>query len=112
MTDFKYKDVNSILTISSPSLSCTEVKDALKKIGISSNITENSTIICKNGKCYDEIGCSINLCGLHRDHIEQDVWPLLKNKFNLSCAHIKLDGIFSGCVYNLFGKSRCPGDGV
>ena len=110
MTDFKYNDVNSILTISSPTLSCSDVKNALKQLGISGNITRNSTIICRKGTCYDEIGCSINLCGLHRDHIEHDVWPILKKKFDLSCAHIKVEGMFSGCVYNLFGKSRCPGE--
>lgn len=106
---FKYKDVNSTLTISSPTLSCRDVKNSLKALGISCNVTENQTVVCTDGICEDETGCSINLCGLHRDHIEKDVWPKLQKQFSLSCAHLKLDGLFSGCIYNCFG-TKCPGE--
>ena len=101
--------MNSILSISKNSLSCQEVAEYLAKSGIEANIISNISIEYKtNTKKYTTTqGCAINLCGLNIEKYPQ-LWDSLKNKFDLTCAHLKIDGIYSGCIYNYLKESSCP----
>ena len=39
--------------------------------------------------------------------IREMIWKL-KNEFDLTCAHLKVEGKFKGCIYNYLNNKACP----
>ena len=35
------------------------------------------------------------------------IWNLIKSEYN--CSHLKIDGIFDGCINNYLADDLCPG---
>ena len=103
-------DVNAELNISKKGLSCQEVAKALQQLGITCQISENISVQKEpnTNQLNLENGCSIDLCGLNRDKYQQ-VWFHLRDKFNLGCANLKIDGQYTGCIYSYLQESACPG---
>jgi len=97
----------SILSISSTNISnCGEVATYLQHCGIPCDITENKTIMKKNGAFHIETGCRIVFS---KTRVDENLWSSLKNQFKLDCAHIKVDGVFRGCINDYIRPSACPG---
>ena len=97
------------LSVSQKTLSCQEVAENLLKTKIMASITPNSSIVCNSkNNCQIEKGCRI-LFGLITKSEITDTWKNLKENHHLQCAHIKIPGGFSGCIYDYLQDTKCPG---
>jgi len=38
------------------------------------------------------------------------LWDIINFKNNYDCAHLKIDGIFDGCILNYIKTKSCPGE--
>ena len=56
-----------------------------------------------------EYGCRLYQSISSKNEIE-NIWTLLKNKYNFKCAHLKLADVFDGCILNFIQPSKCPGN--
>tara|TARA_B110001450_G_scaffold241009_1_gene250164 strand:- start:1766 stop:2122 length:357 start_codon:yes stop_codon:yes gene_type:complete len=92
----------SILSISHKNkLDCENVAEFLGKIGFLVDVTSNISM-----QPNKEYGCRI----LYNANSKKDIsytWNLLKNKYNLECAHLKVENKFSGCVLDFLKPSIC-----
>mgnify|MGYP004359146523 CR=1 FL=1 len=102
-------DVDAELSISKKNLCCKEVARTLASLGISSKVSSNDSVSCNSytNNCRIEEGCTINLCGLNRTQYSR-LWLHLKTRFQLDCAHLKIDGQYTGCIYSYLKTSNCP----
>tara|TARA_B100000674_G_scaffold259557_1_gene214028 strand:- start:440 stop:778 length:339 start_codon:yes stop_codon:yes gene_type:complete len=106
-----YDGTTSILTVSSKKINhCGLITKKLFDLGIMSNVTPNQSVICDSNKCWIENGCSIILTGLNPKYINEKVWKPLNDKFDLSCAHLKISKQYQGCIYDFIKESNCPGN--
>jgi len=96
------------LSISSANLKCSEIAMYLKKIKIMGNVTSNKSIICQGDTCTMEHGCSILLNQIDKKSLENQVWKPIKKNNNLTCAHLNIPGLFSGCIYDFIRDTNCP----
>ncbi len=97
------------LSISSAGISnCGQVATYLQHCGIPCDISENKTVMKKNGNLYVETGCRIILNNKNT-RVDEKLWSNLKDRFKLDCAHIKVDGVFRGCINDYLRSSACPG---
>ena len=67
---------------------------------IECNVTPNtSVIVSKNRKSsHIESGCNITFNQYDKEFVEK-LWPELKRRFNLECAHINFT--YDGCIKKL-----------
>ena len=97
------------LSISSTDiLDCDRVATYLQHCGIPCDITQNKTILKKNGNFHIETGCRIVFSGRNKI-VDETMWSNLKTRFKLDCAHIKVEGHFKGCINDYLRPSACPG---
>ncbi len=108
MTD--YSKNNSTISISSVKINdCREVATFLASMNIACSINENISVVPYDNNMVLEKGCQIKIGGHKPEIINHSMWDKLKNKFDLTCAHIHVDGKFKGCIYDYFRDSCCPG---
>ena len=94
-----------ILSISSPKIeSCTEVAKYLHALDINCHVVYNNTVI--DGDI--ETGCNIVIPGVEKKEVKK-LWPCLKKRYDLRCAHVSNPPVFSGCVYDYIRETDCPG---
>jgi len=95
--------------ISNKNLSCKSVSNHLKKVGISGTVTSHQTICCDNSqtKCQIEKGCLITMYNIPLQTFYEKIVIPLHQEQSLHCGYVQIDGIFSGCVNNLFRQSHC-----
>ena len=91
---------------------CDEVIRLLKSNNIiNSSVVPNKSIQCNgDGECWIENGCRITIGTKNIDTIQKNVWIPLQKKFNLRCGHLTLDSHYSGCVWDFWRTSSCPGN--
>ena len=82
---------------------CEYVMHALAKTGIGGDVTPNRSIT-KSG--VEENGCRVFVLGSDAD--VKRLWTTLKEKQDLQCAHISIANYQNGCIYDVYGTSRCP----
>lgn len=97
------------LNISSKKIKhCDDIVSLLQKNSIIANVSSNKTIIKKNKKYIIENGCKITLSTDSPDKLKATLWEPLKKEFDLNCGYLKIQGEYSGCVYNFYRDSNCP----
>jgi hypothetical protein len=97
----------AILTISRKDLDCNTVLDTLLKCGIKSHIEKNKTIMCdSDNNCWLENGCKITQTIKRKNEIVT-TWKVLQKLFVLNCAHLKIDGAYSGCILDFEKETSC-----
>lgn len=97
------------LSISSTYFSddCNEIIAQMKRLGFIGDVSCNKTII--DNKV--ENGCRVMVTGEQSKHHAKLLWFQLKSIYNLSCAHVKVEHKNeSGCVFDVFRESDCPGN--
>lgn len=105
-----YSKNNSEISISSDKIdNCTEIATFLANMNIACSISENISVVPYDNRMVLEKGCRIKIGGHEPGIINNSMWDKLKNKFDLTCAHIHVEGKFKGCIYDYFRKSSCPG---
>ena len=98
------------LSISSSRLSgCTEVVKTMLKLGIMTSVTENKSVLCDHNSCWVEPGCRLVVGGISRRDLDSQVWTPLRDKFGLTCAHLNIQGVYSGCILDYLRETKCPG---
>ena len=97
------------LSISSKSIEnqggCEAVARWLAANSVEADVTRNWSAIGGNNQV--EEGCRI-VMGSDEKKI-RELWPQLKQKFDLQCAHLREEKLFSGCIYDYFQETACPG---
>ena len=68
------------------------------------NVSSNKTII--DGKL--ENGCEIIIANGKKKTLEA-LWQQLSESEKFTCAYVKTEKITSGCIFDILGKSNCPG---
>jgi hypothetical protein len=84
---------------------CKKILSKFLKHQIDCRTIETTSIV--NNKI--ENGCLVTIT--HPDNSPdkvKQVWDILKTDYN--CAHLKIDGIYSGCIYNYMEADFCPGN--
>ena len=94
--------------ISNKNLSCDQVALHMSKVGIPGTVTSQTTVICdKQKKCEIENGCLITMYNTTiQDFLIKIVNPL-HTTYSLCCGYVRIDGVYIGCVNNLFRPSNC-----
>jgi hypothetical protein len=83
---------------------CNNIINKLFKSGINCRTINTLSIVDDN----IESGCIITLGKEYNDKKKINyVWNLIKSEYN--CSHLKIDGIFDGCINNYLAHDLCPG---
>ena len=99
---------NSVLSISSRKIKdCSEVLLYMYKLGIPCSITTTKNVTKFNDKIKLEKGCRILFNSHEPNMINKQFWSNLKNKFDLQCAHLNVQGKYKGCINNYFNEIDC-----
>jgi hypothetical protein len=74
----------------------------LSSAGFPVDVTSNVSM--QNGK--PEWGCRVVQSLETKEEVDA-VWKLLRDEYNLGCAHLHVAGKFDGCVLDYIAPSRC-----
>ena len=92
----------AILSVSSEApLNCYDLAKFLSRAGVMTNVTANITT-----QPNVEYGCRVVQPVSTKNEIEK-TWHLLKDRYRFECAHLKIDGIYSGCILDYLRPSLC-----
>ena len=97
---------------------CSHIVESLIKSNIEAKIVPNLSIISKK----IEEGCTITFPKDYQSREKiKNIWNIIQespqninnnscNKIinNYNCAHLKIEGQFSGCIYNYLNANFCP----
>ena len=98
------------LSISHRKLSdCTDIVHSMRQLGIMTSVTKNQSVICNQNKCWLETGCQLIFGGISKQDLQTRVWNTLRDHYGLTCAHLNVQGIYSGCILDYLRESSCPG---
>ena len=90
---------------------CSKIIEAFQKTNLEGKFVPNLSIMNNN----IELGCTITICSNTSKSKLQKIWNtilessnnnLFKDKY--SCAHLKIDGQFNGCIFNYLKDDKCP----
>lgn len=87
---------------------CVEI---LRSLRISATVYDNLSSVSTGtpATCHNvENGVTIALYGICKSKICHEVWPMLKVRYGLTCAHIS-ETNFRGCILDWMRPSICPG---
>ena len=54
-----------------------------------------------------EKGCFITIGTVEKKQKLKEIWEIIQKAGGYKCAHLKIDGIFSGCIYNYLKADFC-----
>tara|TARA_B100001093_G_C26593154_1_gene912473 strand:+ start:268 stop:579 length:312 start_codon:yes stop_codon:yes gene_type:complete len=84
---------------------CNSIIKKLLDSGINCRIIDTISVVDNN----IEHGCLITLDKKYSDKIIlRNLWNMIKDDY--ICSHIKIDGLFDGCIYNYLKNDFCPGN--
>ncbi len=102
--------LTATLSVSRSGLRCSDVVRTLQDMGVACDVTSNITLVPDGaGGVRKENGCRIIMGQVGGKQDVQRAWSALQKKHFLTCAHGKIQGEASGCVFDLLGDTRCPG---
>ena len=86
---------------------CDGVVKSLAMAGLDARVTPNTSV--HFGKT--EHGCAIRIPSDKADKKQhaRTIWNAIKAAGNYECAHLRIDGTFSGCIFNYMdADEKCP----
>ena len=98
----------AILSMSSSSFSkdCKEVISAMKALGMSGDVSCNTSLV--DGGV--EQGCRVVLASSNETKDVASLWLRIRQIHNVTCAHAKIEkDAVSGCILDIIRPSLCPG---
>lgn len=101
--------LTATLSVSRSGLRCANVVRTLQQLGVACDVTANTTLLPVGDGVRRENGCRIVMGQVANKQEVERVWETLRKEHALDCAHGKIQGEASGCVFDLFGATRCPG---
>ncbi len=85
----------------------TDCNDIIKKFletGINCRVIETTSVVDKN----IEKGCLITIGHSYYEKPKiKDIWNIIKKDYD--CSHLKIDGLFDGCIYDYINADFCSG---
>lgn len=84
---------------------CLEVVSLLRNLRINGHVTFNKTVL--DGRI--ENGCVALISSEPVSENALKVWRGAKATLALQCAHVEIEQRSSGCVFDVFRASLCPG---
>lgn len=95
----------NISVSSSKQNGCNNIVNKLFIAGINCRMIETTSVVDNN----IEKGCLITLGKEYNDKKKiNNIWNIIKLDYD--CSHLKIDGVFDGCIYNFLKANHCPGD--
>jgi len=83
---------------------CDFILKKLLKSKINCRIIETKSVVDDN----IENGCLITFDQKYSSKKEiSNIWKIIKDDY--TCSHLKIDGIFDGCIFNYLIPDNCPG---
>lgn len=98
------KEMMGVLSISGERVSCERVAELMHALGIHGDVTRNVTVL--DGQM--EPGCRVRVVS-DPERKTEVLWNAARREFGLKCAHVKLSKYQSGCVFDVYRSSNCPG---
>lgn len=91
---------------------CSHLIDVFKELNIEGKFVPNYSIMNKKL----ELGCTITLDKQFENKEKlQKVWNVIESSSisnqivkKYDCAHLKIEGRFSGCIFNYLKDDKCP----
>ncbi len=82
---------------------CQHIINTMRKLNINCRIIETKSIVDKN----IENGCLITFSPEYntKKHVKY-LWETIKDDYQ--CAHLKIEGMFDGCIFNYINPDFCP----
>ena len=81
---------------------CNIIMKIMKDLNINCRIIETKSIVDKN----IENGCLLTFGEQYNSKKNVHfLWNTIKDDYN--CAHLKIDGLFDGCIYNYINANFC-----
>ena len=82
---------------------CHHIMNIMKDLNINCRIIETKSIVDKN----IENGCLITFGEQYNSKKNvRYLWDAIKDDYH--CAHLKIDGLFDGCILNYINANFCP----
>ena len=94
-----------ILSLSGRGLACADVVNAMIKLGINGDVTQNVSVV--DG--IEESGCRVAIATVPYKESVRSLWTHISHTSTLTCAHVRIDDVFSGCVLDYLRPSQCSG---
>ena len=86
---------------------CDTIINNLNKFGINARIIETKSCV---DKCIEK-GCLITC---NNEYIEKEklkkLWNIININNNYNCCHLRIEGLFDGCIFNYLADDFCPGN--
>ena len=81
---------------------CDTILKIMKSLDINCRMVETMSIVDKN----IEKGCLITFSETYnsKNNVKY-LWNQIKDEYG--CAHLKIDGLFDGCIYNYINANFC-----
>ena len=90
---------------------CSKIIEAFQKTNLEGKFVPNLSLMNKN----IALGCTITICSNTPKSQLQNIWNIILESSNnnlfkdkYSCAHLKIDGLFNGCIFNYLKDDKCP----
>ena len=85
---------------------CKEIINKLAKFNINCRSIKTESIIDNN----IENGCLLTFGNNYNSKNKVNkLWEIINSENDYKCSHIKIDGIFDGCIYDYINCNNCPG---
>ena len=102
--------LTATISVSRQNLNCENVVKTLADMGVACSVTSNTSLVKhRKGSVVRENGCRIVIGGVRQKSDLEEVWKKLQSDHGFTCAHATVQGAHSGCVFDVFGTTRCPG---
>jgi hypothetical protein len=86
---------------------CNNIINNLNKVGINARIIETKSCLDKNV----ENGCLITCDSEYSDKKKlKSLWNIINQNNDYGCCHLKIEGLFDGCIFNYIKPDCCPGN--
>ena len=82
---------------------CQHIMNIMRDLNINCRIIETKSIVDKN----IENGCLVTFGEQYNSKKNvRYLWDAIKDDYD--CAHLKIDGLFDGCILNYINANFCP----
>lgn len=97
----------SISNKSNKKNSCKDILEIFKKLNINCRTIETVSVVDN----YIEHGCLLTLGEQYNTKKKvNEIWNIINKNNKYTCSHLKIDGLFDGCIFNYTNAHYCPGN--
>ena len=96
-----FKTTTTLSVSQKEPLDCKKMAEFLGAKGFYTSVTTNITT-----EPHMEYGCRLTQTMTQKKELES-LWTVLKNKYNFTCAHLRVGDQFEGCILDFLRPSLC-----